>query len=99
MVSSLISWLTLTFMDRKPAGCKALLQQEGFHPVEADVLVVDLTDTPGRLAMLAQALADAQVNIDYAYGSEGPSEQKMRLVMKVSPVARAVEVLKTFQEN
>lgn len=82
-----------------PAACKSLLHEQGFHPVEAEVLVVDLADSPGKLALLAQSLADAGVNIDYAYGSEGPAEKQMRLVMKVSPLPRACEVLKTLQES
>jgi hypothetical protein len=81
------------------AACKLLLHAEGFQVVEADVLVVDLPDTPGRLAVLAQALADAGVNIDYAYGSEDPAEQKMRIVMKVSPLARACDAIKSLQEG
>src|SRR6187431_2946833 len=53
-------------------ACKALLTEQGFHPVEAEVIVVDLVDMPGRLALLADALAKGGVNIDYAYGSEEP---------------------------
>jgi hypothetical protein len=78
------------------AACKTLLTTLGFHPVEAEVLVLDLPDTPGKLAVLAEALANGGVNIDYAYGSEEPAEQKMRLVMKVSPLARACEIVKSL---
>ena len=81
------------------AACKALLTDHGFHPVEAEVLVIDLADTPGKLAVLADALAKGGVNIDYAYGSEAPNEQRMRMVMKVSPLARACEIIKSLQEG
>ena len=81
------------------AACKALLQEQGFHPIEAEVLVVDLPDTPGKIAVLADALAKGSVNIDYAYGSEDAAEQKMRIVMKVSPLARACEIIKTLGER
>ena len=81
------------------AACKALLIAHGFHPVEAEVLVIDLADTPGKLAVLADALASGGVNIDYAYGSEDPGEQKMRLVMKLSPLPRACEIIRTFGER
>jgi hypothetical protein len=81
------------------ATCKALLQEQGFHPVEADVLVVDLPDTPGKLAVLSDALAKGGVNIDYAYGSEDPTEQKMRMIVKASPMARACEVITALQES
>lgn len=87
----------IRMVTSNPEGCRALLQEQGFHPVEADVLVIDLPDIAGKLADVSQALADAGINIDYAYGSEGPSERRMRLVLKVSPLARACEVLKTFQ--
>jgi hypothetical protein len=81
-----------------PAGCKALLLKEGFYVVEAEVLVVILKDTPGKLAVLCEALANASINIDYAYGSEDPSEEHVRIVMKVSSIERAREVLQSFQE-
>ncbi len=81
------------------AACKMVLQEQGFHPVEAEVLILDLSDTPGRLAVLSEALANGGVNIDYAYGSEDPAEQRMRIVMKASPMARACEVIKSFQEG
>ena len=82
-----------------PAACKALLTKQGFHPIEAEVLVVDLPDTPGELAVLARALAEGGVNIDYAYGSEEPAEKKMRVVMKVSPLPRACDIIKSLQEG
>ena len=80
-----------------PPGCKTALAQHGLQVVEADVLVIDLPDTPGSLAVLSQALADAGVNIDYAYGSEDSNEQRMRIVMKASPIARACEVVKAME--
>jgi hypothetical protein len=79
------------------AACKALLVAEGFRPVEAEVVVIDLPDMPGKLALIADALAQGGVNIDYAYGSEEPAEKKMRLVMKLSPLARACEIIKSLQ--
>lgn len=80
-------------------ACKSLLTAQGFHPIEAEVLVVDLPDTPGKLAVLAEALATGGVNIDYAYGSEEPAEKRMRVVLKVSPLARACEIIKSLQEG
>src|SRR5258706_12040836 len=61
-----------------PVKCKALLVKEGLDPVEADVLLIILKDSPGELAVLSQALAAAQINIDYAYGSEAPSAEHVR---------------------
>jgi len=81
-----------------PPACKAVLVKEGFYVVEAEVLVVILKDTPGMLSTLAQALADAQINIDYAYGSEDPSEEHVRIVMKVSNPAKAGQIIGSLAE-
>jgi hypothetical protein len=89
----------IRLVTNDPVGCKALLIQEGFYVVEADVLVFILKDTPGRLSTLCQALADAKVNIDYAYGSEDPSEEHIRIVMKVSNLEKACQVIQTVQES
>jgi hypothetical protein len=78
---------------------RELLAGSGLYVIEAEVLAVDLTDMPGTLARVAQALADAGVNIEYAYGSEDPSEQKVRLILKVSNVSRAAEVLGALADD
>ena len=81
-----------------PIACKALLLKEGFYVVEADVLVVILKDTPGTLAVFCEAMGDAKINIDYAYGSEDPSEEHVRIVMKVSNLEKACEVIRRLQD-
>jgi hypothetical protein len=79
--------------------CKAVLVKLGLYVVEGDVLEVILTDTPGKLAVLSQALADAQINIDYAYGSEDRAQEHIRVIMKVSNLPKACEVISAFREN
>jgi len=80
-------------------GCKALLVKEGFYVVEADVLVFILKDSPGRLSVICQALADAKINIQYAYGSEDAKEETVRIVMKVSSLEKACQVIQTLQDS
>ena len=80
------------------AACKALLVKEGFYVVEADVLVLILKDSPGQLAVLCQALADAQINIDYAYGSEDSSQEHVRMILKVSHLEKAGQVIRALPE-
>ena len=81
------------------AKCKAVLAKLGLYVVEADVLEVILTDTPGKLAVLSQALADAQINIDYAYGSEDKSQEHIRIILKVSNLAKACQVIDAFPDS
>lgn len=78
---------------------RELLTAAGLYVIEAEVLAVDLRDIPGTLARVSQALADAGVNIEYAYGSEDANEQKLRLILKVSSVPRAVEVLASLSDD
>jgi len=81
------------------AKCKVVLGKLGLYVVEADVLEVILTDTPGKLAVLSQALADAQINIDYAYGSEDKSQEHIRIILKVSNLAKACQVISAFPDS
>lgn len=83
----------------EPARARVLLTGAGLYVIEADVLVIDLRDTPGTLARVSQALADAGVNIEYAYGSEDANEQKLRMILKVSNVPRAVETLAALPDD
>lgn len=83
----------IRFVTNDPERCKTLLLGQGLYVVEAEVLVIDLPGAPGQLAVVSQALADAKINIDYAYGSEDPAGNRMRLVLKVSNAAKAIETI------
>lgn len=82
-----------------PVRCKAVLTGLGLYVVEADVVEMILTDTPGKLALVSQALADAQINIDYAYGSEDREQEHIRLILKVSNLPKATQVIGSFPES
>ncbi len=82
-----------------PEACKTLLTQAGFFVIEADVLCIELTDQPGKLAEVSQALADAQINIDYAYGSRAFSGDQAFLMIKVSNLPQAEQVLSTMADE
>ncbi|WP_287127681.1 amino acid-binding protein [Candidatus Cyanaurora vandensis] len=79
--------------------CKTLLVQAGFYVVEADVLVLEITDSPGKLALLSKSLAEAQVNIDFAYASVFQPGEQTRLILKVSHIPIACQVLDTLKER
>jgi len=51
------------------------------------------------LGTVSEALADARINIDYAYSSVCPGAREVRLVLKVSNLARACEVLHSFEAS
>jgi hypothetical protein len=56
-------------------------------------LAVFLENRPGALARLSRRLAEAGINIEYAYGTATPGEQSGMLVMRVHDPERAMEVL------
>lgn len=82
-----------------PVACKALLIDAGFYVIEADVLIVDLQDDLGQLASVSRALADAKINIDYAYGSVAKAKDLTRIVFKVSDLEHARETVANLAEE
>ncbi len=78
----------IRLLVNSPARAKKALQAQGLDPTEEDVLVVALPDKPGALAAVAEKLAVAGINIDYAYASGGIG-RKVNTVLCVSDVARA----------
>jgi hypothetical protein len=66
----------------------------GLNLIEADVFEFDLPDMPGRLAEVCRALAEGGVNIDYAYGTSHDPADRMRVLLKASPVDRAEKIFR-----
>jgi len=76
-----------------PAAAREALAGIGLRIIEADIFELELHDRTGRLADLCRALAEGGVNIDYAYGSSMGIGQRMRMLIKASPIDRAKAVL------
>jgi hypothetical protein len=71
------------------AAARRALEGAGIRVVgERDVLVVDVVDQPGTLGSVARKLADAGVNIDWAYLAT-----RTRLVLACSDLDRARSAL------
>ncbi|MBM4016923.1 MAG: hypothetical protein FJ288_01130 [Planctomycetes bacterium] len=62
------------------------------HQVQ-DVLALDLANEPGALQRASARLAEAGVNIHYAYGTVGPQAGAGLLVLRVSDLDRAAAIL------
>jgi hypothetical protein len=87
----------IRLITSEPTTCKNVLVQEGFYVIEADVLALETIDSPGLLASIAQALADAKINIEYTYGSAVSSGGGMQLMVKVSDVNNASQILSALE--
>lgn len=76
-----------------PFQAAHILGEGGMMVIESDVMAVDLPNRPGSLARLAERLARAKVNIEYAYGSTGARKNKAQLILKVDNTRRALKAL------
>ncbi len=79
-------------------AARSLIETDGFPVVEAEVLAIFTTDRLGRLAAIAEALAAAGINIEYAYASIDHHGAQTLLVMKTSRPKMAREILAALPE-
>lgn len=77
-----------------PAKAKKVLQDLGVRITEEEVLRVTLPDKPGALGDVGARLAQANVNIDYAYATLGAASKKADVVLAVSDLAAALKALR-----
>jgi len=69
------------------------LRQTGFAFTTQQVLVVELDHRPGALEDVALRLGQAGVNLHYLYTSANGSENKAQLVLRVSDLETAGQIL------
>lgn len=97
----------LTLVDSSEHGVLRVVCQDGQEPkarevlkraqdgfTETDVLCLELSNEPGTFASAAQKLADAHINITYAYVTGGAPGGKTTAIFKVADNAKALKVLR-----
>jgi hypothetical protein len=100
-----INIVAMTMMDSSEHGVLRLVAREhdrlrgalstlNLPMTEAEVLLVEMSNRPGALADVCGQLAEAQVNINYAYCTTGAAGGKTKAVFKVGDVKKAQKVLK-----
>src|SRR5213078_254652 len=70
-----------------------VFEEHGTLVVEDDVLLIEGDNKPGSLARVAHKLADAKINIEYAYCATPPDAKKGLLILRISDVKKALKVL------
>lgn len=86
-------------MTSDPEAARAVLESAGLHVVEAEVLALELTDRLGKLAGVAEALAEAGINIEYAYATVDHAGARTRMILKTSRPRKAQEILTLLQDR
>src|SRR5438477_4884130 len=61
--------------------------------VENKVLMIENDNKPGSLARIAERLAKAKINIEYAYLATSPGAKKGLLILRASDTKKALKVL------
>ncbi len=75
------------------ATAKQVLERLGFSFTEEEVLAVRISDRPGALGKITRKLADAGINIEYAYGSIVKGESRALIVLKVADAQKAADLV------
>src|SRR6058998_2911192 len=77
-----------------PTKALMLLGEAGVLALETDVLMIETANEPGVLAKIAERLAKAEINIEYAYLAGGRGAEKGLIVLRPSDVEKAQSVLR-----
>jgi hypothetical protein len=83
----------LRMLPADEAGARAALAEHGFHVVETEVLLVELSNAPGATGAMAARLARGGVNIDYIYATAHPGQQRSLLALRTHQIADAERIL------
>ena len=81
------------FIVDHPTKATLLLEQEELYVMEQDVVVIEIDNKAGALSRIAQSLAEADINIAYAYCTATPNQECGCLVIRTDQPERAQEIL------
>lgn len=87
-------WGTVRVVVNNSETARKVLQGMGVKFMEDQVLAVRLSDRPGALGRVTRKLAENKINIDYVYGSIEKGAPKALVVMAVSDLRKAAQLLK-----
>ncbi|MGI8890909.1 MAG: ACT domain-containing protein [Chthoniobacterales bacterium] len=76
-----------------PTKALMLLGERGVLALENDVLMIESNNQPGTLAMIAERLAKASINIEYAYLASTAKSETGLMILRPSNVERAQRAL------
>jgi hypothetical protein len=77
-----------------PTKALMLLGEAGVLALETEVLMIETASEPGALAKIAERLAEAEINIEYAYLAGGRRTEKGLIVLRPSDVEKAQTALR-----
>jgi hypothetical protein len=79
-----------------PTRALMLLGEAGVLALETEVLMIETPNQPGVLVEIAERLAEAEVNIEYAYLAGSQGAEKGLIILRPSDVEKAQAALREF---
>lgn len=92
-ISDTIDHAVVRMVVSDPRKALHLFEAHGTLAVENNVLMIENSNAPGSLAKIADRLAEAKINIEYAYLATNPSAQTGLLIIRASKTKEALKVL------
>jgi hypothetical protein len=80
-----------------PENAMKVIHDNGYTAELREVLAINLPHKNGVLAELTQKLANAQININYMYGTHGENSKNALLILEVDQPDLAVDLFRTHQ--
>jgi hypothetical protein len=77
-----------------PTKALMLLGEAGVLAIETEVLMIETANQPGVLAKIAERLAEAEVNIEYAYLAGDRGSAKGLIILRPSDIEKAQTALR-----
>lgn len=91
--SDTVDHVVIRMVVSDPRRALLLFEEHGTLVVEDEVLMVEGDNKPGSLALLADRLAKAKVNMEYVYSATHPRVKKGLMIVRVDNVKKALKVL------
>jgi len=89
---------TLRIVCDDPDKARQVLGQTHDRWTESEVVLLELENKPGAFAAVSKKLADAHVNISYAYCTAGAFGGRTTAAFKVADIKKALKILDTVKK-
>lgn len=92
-ISDTIDHAVVRMVVSDPTKALMILGERGVLALENDVLMIESKNQPGDLASIADRLAKAEINIEYAYLATSPKSEHGLMILRPSNVEKAQRAL------
>ena len=91
--SDTVDHIVVRMVVSDPKKALHIFEERGTLVVETEILMIDGSNKPGSLAIIAHKLAEAKINIEYVYCATSPDAKKGLLILRASNPHKALKVL------